>query len=627
MLIGGDYEKVRLDSLSVLLALFAGCSTSGKPAKGDDPRAVAEKVPVVAAQALTLRFGLGSEVSLQDVGNEEAASLLVEDVDGYPLVYLTVLGPEARGDFWEAAQAAVAEGEVHYLVATGASTLYSPTTFADTGTDTLKKMLDVVNDIGGPSQIERVVSFGEPGKFYLVDKGGQFHDAYSGEVLDAAAVKELATQFHQTIDRLRDKDYLETMAHVWACLLGEASEEECQEEDASAEAMEAEEVEAGLLSSLGYDPASVQNASVQTQTEGMSLADMTTAEGELDFAKAQEIIAKGGANNYTNYEKVTPQWRHMDCMGWFCFGQYWTLEARINENQPVRKNYEWHTVGRNWQDVLDYGYRWKDYFDSGHNESYGDDHYPQKFDDSDWDNFALYHMFDPAINGGMPVGCGPAAFIRLAAWFQFERHWYTGRSNINWYRVSVPGFPDNYHVSNEDYMIWKHSWLGGRMLAFNKIRLWNNDHYTYIYKADLPYRMQTKALGTGGLTLPSGFLAGANSWLASRGSNLRLHGGGYVFTLNLLPPIGWVVWSAEVWKMYREAMGSIGLRNEPGIALHPFGDGQYHYSPTLEARLINLRTRAIVLVRISWAEGSPLGGKFVNISSLGNIAGGFYALR
>ncbi|WP_457637401.1 hypothetical protein, partial [Oceanithermus sp.] len=75
-----------MDSLSVLLALFAGCSTSGKPAKGDDPRAVAEKVPVVAAQALTLRFGLGSEVSLQDVGNEEAASLLVEDVDGYPLV-------------------------------------------------------------------------------------------------------------------------------------------------------------------------------------------------------------------------------------------------------------------------------------------------------------------------------------------------------------------------------------------------------------------------------------------------------------------------------------------------------------------------------------------------------------
>jgi len=79
--------------------------------------------------------------------------------------------------------------------------------------------------------------------------------------------------------------------------------------------------------------------------------------------------------------------------------------------------------------------------------------------------------------------------------------------------------------------------------------------------------------------------------------------------------------------MYREAMGSIGLRNEPGIALHPFGDGQYHYSPTLEARLINLRTKALILVRISWAEDSPLGGKFVNISSLGNIAGGFYALR
>ncbi|HGY09731.1 MAG TPA: hypothetical protein ENK37_06745, partial [Oceanithermus profundus] len=62
-------------------------------------------MPVVAAQALTLRFGLGNEVSLQEVGDQDAASLLVEDVDGYPLVYLTVLGPEAKGGFWEAARA------------------------------------------------------------------------------------------------------------------------------------------------------------------------------------------------------------------------------------------------------------------------------------------------------------------------------------------------------------------------------------------------------------------------------------------------------------------------------------------------------------------------------------------
>jgi len=588
----------------------------------------AEQVPVAAAQALTLRFGLGSEVSLQEVAEQDAASLLVEDADGYPMVYLTVLGPEAKGSFWEAAQAAVVAGEGHYLVATGASILYSPTLFADTGVDTIEHLMAVVDGLGGPEKVARVISFGEPGKFYLVDRSGQYYDAYSGEVLDTAAVNELAAQFHQTMDRLlEDKDYLETMSHIWACLLGEASEEECQEEDASAEALEAKEVEAGLLSTLGYDPAGVQNATAQTQAEGMTLADMTAADGELDFAKAQEIIEKGGANNYTNYEEVTPQWRHMDCMDWFCFGQYWTLEARINKNQPVRKNYEWNTVGRNWQRYYEYGYRWKDYFDSGHNDSYSsDDYFPQKFEDSDWNNFALYHMFKPEINGGMPVGCGPAAFIRLAAWFQFERQWYTGRSNVNWYGGSTPNL---YYTDrdNELYMKLKNSWLGGRMLTFSKQRLWVNDHYTYIYKADLPYRMQTKALGPGGLTLPSGFLAGANSWLTSRDSSLRLYGGGYVFTLNFLPPIGWVVWNVEVWKMYREAMGSIGLRNEPGIALHPFGDGQYHYSPTLEARLINMRTKALILVRISWAEDSPLGGKFVNISSLGNIAGGFYALR
>ena len=429
------------------------------------------------------------------------------------------------------------------------------------------------------------------------------------------------------------------MAHVWACLLGEASEEECNTEDNSAEAANAREAEAELLSRLGYDPVSVQSTEARARATGMGLADMTGADGELDFAKAQLMVEQGGAKNFTDHDEVAPLWKKMQCLDWFCFGQFWMLEARQGTTEaqrnanPVDKDHEWHTVGQNWQGWWNYGYRWKDYFNSGHNDLYSDSQsFPRRFyHDSDFDNFTLIDFLGSEPMGGSYIGCGPAAFIRLAAWFQFERHQYNGGSNVNWYGNSPPSWPHNFSITDPLYMEWKNNWLGGRMLSFDKWTKHYGDHNTQVYTPHLAGLMETGAVRTGGqldgLTTPGRFMHGANIWLVERGSSLRLYGGGYVFTLQFLPIIGHYMWNIEVWKMYREAMGSLGARNEPGIALHPWGDGQYHYSPTLEARLYNWRTSATVLVRINWTEGSPLDGKFVNISYYGHIAGGFYALR
>ena len=616
--------------LSVLLALFAGCSTGNEPAGGDDPRAVAEQVPVVAAQALTLRFGLGSEVGLQEVGEQEAASLLVEDVDGYPLVYLTVLGPEAKGSFWEAARAAVAAGEGHYLVATGASTLYSPTLFADTGVDTLEHLLSVVDEMGGPAAVERVVGFNDPGRYFLVDREERYWDAYTGEAVGDDEVAQLTQAFHDTVERLAgEDDYRAEMAHVWACLLGEASEEECQAEDASAEALEAREAEAELLSKLGYDPVSVQQVEAQPQAEGMDLAAMTGPDGELDFAKAQGVIEKGGAGNFSSFEEVQPQWRKKYCAGWFCYGEYWVLEARDKDTNKVRKDYEWHTVGGNWQNWKHYGYRWKDYFDSGHNDQYPPNapndgyyegllHYPRQFKDSNWKNFTYWHVTDPTgPHQALPIGCGPAAFIRLVSWYQFERNQYRGWANINWYGGSVP---DLYYgpTSSWYYMYRKNSWLGGRMLAFHK----QNYGGSKAYYPDLIVKMGTKALSGQGMTTPRGFYNGGNAWLDERGSWLNLRGAWYYGSPT----------TAIRWGMYSLAMDSIGVRGVPGIALYhvdPTALGE-HYAPTLEGRLYNWRTTAEVLVRIPWYEtGGPNDGKFLNITGILPTlrAGGYYALK
>ncbi len=644
---------IRVLTLSWILALglLAGCSDE-QAARRNDPRVTAAAVPTVAAQALTLRFGLGSEVSLQEVGNQDAASLLVEDVDGYPLVYLTVQGPEAHGSFWEAARAAVSAREGHYLVTTGASALYPTTLFADTGTDTLEHLLAAANALGGPDAVARVVGFGDPGRYYLVDREGRFFDGYTGDAVSAEEVEHLTGDFHDAIDRLaEDEDYRAEMAHVWACLLGEASEEECNTEDNSAEAANAREAEAELLSRLGYDPVSVQSTEARARATGMGLADMTGADGELDFAKAQWMIEQGGAKNFNNRQEVAPQWRKWQCADWFCFGGYWVLEARQGTTDaqrnanPVDKDHEWHTVGQNWQGWWDYGYRWKDYFNSGHNDLYSDSQsFPPKFhhDAGHMNNFVLPDLITGWDTPGEPIGCGPAAFIRLAAWFQFERHQYNGGSNINWYGNSPPSWPRNYSITDPLYMRWKNNWLGGRMLKFHKEARYSNHEHYYVYIPDLPRKMNTHAVEPSNpkqaLTFPGPFMRGANAWLAERGSSLRLRGGGYVRAVRFIPLIGWLAWRSEVWKMYSAAMGSIGVRNEPGIALMPTSPNAqasggiplgYHYAPTLEARLYNWHVRAEVLARMPYGElsDSRIDGKFVNISSYNLLTGGFYELR
>ena len=579
----------------------------------------AGSVPVAAAQALTLRFELGHGVGLQEVGGQEAASLLVEDIDGYPLSYLTVLGPDAKGDFWEALEAALASDAPHYLAATGASYLYSPTQFVDEDKDTLARLRRTLRNLGGRERFKRVVGFGLPGQYYLEDGDGNLWDVYSGKAARQDVVEGMSREFHKTMARLaKERGYRKTMAQLWRCILGEASKEECQGTGASAEAAEAASAEAELLQAQGYDAVSLQSLEADPAAPGYALADMTGADGELDFGKAQKVIAEGGAGNFSNFEAAAPQWRKKYCLGWFCYGEYWVLEARINKNQPVRKNVEWHTIGGNWQEYYQYGYRWKDYFDSGDNNSYSNnDRFPDKFHDSNWNNFSYYHAdVNTWVQGGVPAGCGPAAFIRLAAWFQFERHWYTRRSNVNWYGGSTPNL---YYapLSSPSYMYRMNSWLGGRMLSFHKL----NYGGSKLYYPDLVLKMGTKVLNDQGFTWPDGFYNGANAWLNERGSSLNLHGAWYY----LLPP------NPVRWILYSLVMNSIGLRNEPGVMLFQVQQLslEHHYTPTLEGRLYNWRTTAEVLVRVPWGEtGSSADGHFINITGIlpSDRAGGYYAL-
>jgi len=419
-------------------------------------------------------------------------------------------------------------------------------------------------------------------------------------------VARLAEGFHGTVERLAEEDdYRAEMAHVWACLLGEAGAEACRAEDASAEALEARAVEAELLGKLGYDPVSLQAARVKPQAAGMGLAAMTGADGELDFQKAEHVIADSRLQTFSSGGSAKPQYKAERCVNWLCFGKYWIVEAR--DRRTGKPEYDF--IGQNWQDRLDYGYS-------------------KKESDANLDNFTLYALNGHGKVGNRPLGCAPAAFIRLVTWFQFERQDYTGNNSIDWYgdHMSV-GYGSGSYTGTGAKMYERNKALGHRMLTLKRYVDGSGSSSVVYYRPQLAEYMRTRAFAGSGLTLVSDFVRGANRWLSERGSAMRVRGGGYIFMVNLVPYIGWLAWNGEVWKMYSTALSVMGGRNEPAIAIYAAGSGGYHYSPVLEARLYNWRVKADVLVRIPVNEGfKKIGGKFINISAFKLTVGGLYGL-
>ena len=154
----------------------------------------------------------------------------------------------------------------------------------------------------------------------------------------------------------------------------------------------------------------------------------------------------------------------------------------------------------------------------------------------------------PAGGSGAGAGGGGAG--------AFERAGYTGRPNINWTNetASVDYYLDNDGVSdadpaekNPDKMYLRNKWLGHRMLEMHRVQSGSGNTGKVFYRPYLADKMRTRAFAGQGLTLPSGFMNGANCWLIEKtNENLRLWGGGYVFVLKLLPPIGWLAWNTEV---------------------------------------------------------------------------------
>lgn len=210
-------------------------------------------------------------------------------------------------------------------------------------------------------------------------------------------------------------------------------------------------------------------------------------------------------------------------------------------------------------------------------------------------------------SSGLPMGCGPSAFMALTDWW-----WRYKGENF----FSLPFNGERLHYTSQDildsgspHFEWRQK--GSIWLEFLKT--------TELKHPLLMDEMKTCWYRAGSLTFPDKFITGANIALArSQNSNLKMVGEYNYILGNILPFVN------KTGIMAQHLLETIGLRNEPVIALYPTPEafGGLHYSP-----IQNFRVVEGVGYTTIWVQTTDHPDQWISLSDPWQLAVGTFALK
>jgi hypothetical protein len=331
------------------------------------------------------------------------------------------------------------------------------------------------------------------------------------------------------------------------------------------------------------NPAPIAPASVKAQ----SVSSYATADGNLDMAKVASSIDKRGGVRVTDRGLSA---KAMDSVTQDCWPFLW-----------------WSVCDPAWY---------------GHLNRY---EVPGGF----LQKGSQYNSAPYSVSGNDVMGCGPAAMISLA-------HWWNKYANVKWYGKAPIGATPYYKTVGSSY------WAGIGGLNGN----WGTgDKYDPNSFATLAGAKQasglpamTEYLGgfwfiNGTLTTPQGFIDGGRNWLASQKANYGVYSGlqlqGYFnVTPGIWGPFGFfgaLSATANAFNFAAAIRAETGYNDRAVIAVFPTGRSaglEAHYSTILRFHIIQ-GTLATVWVT---PEDTFVGGSNweVNLGNVNNIASGVF---
>ena len=262
--------------------LLASCGQNAESPSGFDILAAGEKVPVAAAQFVSLKERMHRGLSLQSAEELHVATLEAKDLQGNPFVYLNFAAPTPISDpyaFGLSLDGSEWTGNNNdspwMMTITGAETNRDVHYMDAVGLELLMNLSKTVGALGGGANVKGLVA---PTPTYILveDQQGRYWDAVSGEVLTEEAVKRLREDYSRLTKQMNDPDYLAYLEAAWDC---ETDSDAC-DVDLDAQSLSADD-ELALQSAAAYH---------------FALEDLTDAEGNLKVAAAAaELDAQMGS--------------------------------------------------------------------------------------------------------------------------------------------------------------------------------------------------------------------------------------------------------------------------------------------------------------------------------------------
>ncbi|MBF6596266.1 MAG: hypothetical protein IVW51_17705 [Thermaceae bacterium] len=124
--------------------------------------AKAEPIPLVLAQSIGLMQYLQGNTALQTAEQSSIKTILVEDLEGNPFVYLNFVAPVAINDVWSFGASLRGDEwknnpEQWQIIATGATTARAVLNYIEDGFGTLQNLAKTAQALGGSQRVKRVV--------------------------------------------------------------------------------------------------------------------------------------------------------------------------------------------------------------------------------------------------------------------------------------------------------------------------------------------------------------------------------------------------------------------------------------------------------------------------------------
>lgn len=218
-------------ALATLLLAFTGCSAEPPSASGDWLR-TAKPVPVVTAQALALVASLKQQPLAGRLSKGQSAphltTLLAEDFDGHPFVYLNFTTPSAVPEplRYGLDPLPLAAGSYSTSI-NGASSARSVQSMTSTDVRVLKRLALTAEGLGGAALVKRVVA-AAPTVILLQDQQGRYWDVESGAQLTDEALQALRQEYAAVRDHNQDPQVLQTLSASWGDMLDAGAGERAQ---------------------------------------------------------------------------------------------------------------------------------------------------------------------------------------------------------------------------------------------------------------------------------------------------------------------------------------------------------------------------------------------------------------